>query len=77
MLGKEKKRLKKVEQCQNCLVIMDLRRGIKENSYPLITNCRIATYAWKRLQEVYGNSCELVCDNIQDYMSKKLEPYSL
>jgi len=74
MFEGENKRIKKEEECQNYLVLMELRRGMEENIFPLISNWKLAIIAWKTLKDSYGcdeDTHEYVCNNLRYYMRKE------
>lgn len=52
----EEKKIKKEKQYQNCLALMDIRKGMKENVFPLVTSCKSASIAWKVLKDVFDVS---------------------
>lgn len=43
---------------------------MKRNIFPLIASCTTTENAWKRLQNIFLNDCEVVCDNLEDCMRK-------
>ena len=59
----EEKRVKKEKQYQNCLALMDIRKGMNENVFPLIASCKSASIAWKVLKDVFDVNEYEACVN--------------
>lgn len=52
-LGGKERRIKKEEHL-NYLALLNIRKSMKKNVFPLVAGCRIAWEAWKKLQVCFG-----------------------
>jgi len=77
--GEERKR-EKQEQHQNCLALMELKKGIKFNIFPLISSCKIVCKIWRILVERFDNiEIKNACEHSthDDFVDKNYEPLCL
>lgn len=65
----EERRRWKEEQHQNCIALLEIKKGLAQNTFPFIASCRTTASAWKRLQDVFGtdfDACVSKGDSYED-----------